>query len=148
MSHNSVQSTVTEAAQPLNWPRLTGSLQPVWLIAWCPGAQLIDFTYTTVYTRQEVRLKSVDHDKLKIFKNFKYESVLLNRLVAHQSQLGGCFWLFPPQMFWDGGDLWMVLCHAMNISWIVGKLKLYLILGGGGDLQISGGYRISPRCPP
>ena len=41
----------------------------------------------------------------------------------------GCFCLFAPIFWEDGRDLWMILSHSVNASWVVGTLRC------GGDSQ-------------
>ena len=46
--------------------------------------------------------------------------------------LGGCFWLFVPKFWESGRDLWMILCHSMDICWKVGMQR-----GAGDTLQLN-----------
>ena len=49
-------------------------------------------------------------------------SIVLRFLVARESHLSSCFWLWP-NILGSGGDLWMVLCHSMSTGSVEGIPK-------------------------
>ena len=42
---------------------------------------------------------------------------------------------FWPNILGGGGDLWMALCHSINVVWVVGHSKVVRTLRSGGDTQ-------------